>query len=122
MIELLASVRDTALKADVDAEPKKEHDSIYSTDSHSIIADKIIRRFKVGDFIEIAGTEALEEILAFPNWMELRIRCSSYGKPTVFYPKGWLVWNKIRIRKYGNQQFKCNVDEVNLIFKIWRSK
>ena len=121
-MELLARIKETALKTDVDADPKNESDSIYATDNGSTIVDKIIKRFKVGDFIEISGTEAVEELFIFPNWMELRIRCNSAGRPTVFYPKGWLVWEGIKKRKYGVQQFKCTIDEENLIFKIWRSK
>lgn len=126
--KLLLGIKNAALVSKPDRGPMAESEMIYQSDNTDLIAQKILERFSIGDFIEISGTEATERFYEaftpFPTWMELRIRHN--GRLfVIFYPKGQLVWEKIGARK-GNElrkrEYKCTINEETLTYKIWRSK
>lgn len=130
MGEILKNVINTAtVTGSVDV---RENETIYPSDESMIMAEKIYDRFKVGDFVVVEGTEAYEfkkarEINAFPEWMELRIRCNELGLFVIFYPKGMLTFTYLCARcsfsKLEKKQFKCEILHGDKLgYKIWRSK
>jgi hypothetical protein len=89
-----------------------------------------ILQFKLGDFIHLFGTTELklfyrEPIPIIPPEFELRVRGLSSSEFTMFYPVGYLVWNKLLEYDTEGMEFKAQamVNEKQIPYiKIWRSK
>jgi hypothetical protein len=89
-----------------------------------------ILQFKVGDFTDCFGTTEIkllyrESIPIIPLDFELRVRGLSNLEFTMFYPTGYLVWNKLLEYDTEGMVFKgrAMVNEKQIPYiKIWRSK
>ena len=127
MQEILPNVKNTAISTG--ELPKEENETIYESDTGAMMCEKMFKRFSVGDFYIIYGTEAHEfdrkhQIPSFPDWMELRIRCNAAKMLVVFFPKGLVAFEFLKLSCMGTKkQFKCEIlHREQLGFKIWRSK
>jgi hypothetical protein len=89
-----------------------------------------ILQFKVGDFTQCFGTTEItlmyrESIPIIPPEFELRVRGLNSLQFTMFYPTGYLVWNKLLQYDTEGMEFKAQalVNEKQIPYiKIWRSK
>lgn len=90
-----------------------------------------ILNFKVGQFVDLFGSTELiclyrnGPMIMIPESFELRVRGINALQFSLFYPTGYLVWNRILEYDMGEIEFKAqamqNEDKVPYI-KIWRSK
>lgn len=115
--------------ADVKFIPEKVilKDPISESDDSDVMAFKAANMLAIGDILIVRGTEPkvfgyAGRINKIPKDCELRIHGAGSDAFVIHYPKGYLVWMKMKAKR--RRTFKCAIEVTpsEVYYKIWRSK